>query len=320
MLDHDCVIAEALAGKRIAITGATGFVGTALVERLLRCVPDCELVLLVRDGKRTTAARAGRSGAAQERRLRPPARSRAAAAPSVRRDDARGGSRRSPATSAPTGSGCRDDDRAVLAVVRHRHPLGGRGVVRLAARLGRRDQPARADAHRRHCCNELGVTPHLVAVSTCYVAGNRRGTRARGAGQRRAVRPRARAGSDEVAAARRLRGDAEAASRAARPARARSAPRPARELGAAGAPALAAKTEQLRERWVRDRLVEAGRARAASVGWPDAYAFTKALGEQALTDSQGRRCRSASCARRSSSRRGPSRGRAGSAASAWPSR
>ncbi|MEJ7722463.1 MAG: SDR family oxidoreductase [Ilumatobacteraceae bacterium] len=41
------MIAEALAGRRIAITGATGFVGTALVERLLRCVPDCELVLLV---------------------------------------------------------------------------------------------------------------------------------------------------------------------------------------------------------------------------------------------------------------------------------
>ena len=66
-----------------------------------------------------------------------------------------------------------------------------------------------------------------------------------------------------------------------------SAPTARTELGAAGAPALAAKTEQLRERWVRDRLVEAGRARAASVGWPDAYAFTKALGEQALTDSKG---------------------------------
>ena len=38
---------------------------------------------------------------------------------------------------------------------------------------------------------------------------------------------------------------------------------------------------------MRDQLVEAGRARAASVGWPDAYAFTKALGEQALTDRKG---------------------------------
>jgi fatty acyl-CoA reductase len=59
------------------------------------------------------------------------------------------------------------------------------------------------------------------------------------------------------------------------------------ELGAAGAPALAAKTEQLRERWVKDQLVTAGRSRAASVGWPDAYAFTKALGEQALTEEKG---------------------------------
>ena len=39
------MIAERLAGKRIAITGSTGFVGTALVERLLRAVPGCELVL-----------------------------------------------------------------------------------------------------------------------------------------------------------------------------------------------------------------------------------------------------------------------------------
>ena len=38
---------------------------------------------------------------------------------------------------------------------------------------------------------------------------------------------------------------------------------------------------------MRDQLIAAGRARAASVGWPDAYAFTKALGEQALTDVKG---------------------------------
>ena len=59
------MIAESLAGKRIAITGSTGFVGTALVERLLRSVPDCELVLLVRHGKRTPAAR--RVGLARRR-------------------------------------------------------------------------------------------------------------------------------------------------------------------------------------------------------------------------------------------------------------
>src|SRR5215203_3504094 len=61
VLEHGPVVArsipEALAGRRIAITGSTGFVGTALVERLLRGVPGCELVLLVRDGKRAPATR-----------------------------------------------------------------------------------------------------------------------------------------------------------------------------------------------------------------------------------------------------------------------
>jgi alcohol-forming fatty acyl-CoA reductase len=38
---------------------------------------------------------------------------------------------------------------------------------------------------------------------------------------------------------------------------------------------------------VKDELVRAGIARAGSLGWPDAYAYTKALGEQALTDSKG---------------------------------
>ena len=186
---------------------------------------------------------------------------------------------------------------------RHRRPRAVRGRPGRARRRAtssstrrppcrstrRSTRPSRSTCSARRaspsCCSELGVTPHLVSVSTCYVAGNRRGT---------APEELVSAGPfdlglswrAEVAAARRLRGDSEAASRQPdqlvefRPA-ART------ELGAAGAPALAAKTEQLRERWVRDRLVEAGRARAASVGWPDAYAFTKALGEQALTDSKG---------------------------------
>ena len=33
--------------------------------------------------------------------------------------------------------------------------------------------------------------------------------------------------------------------------------------------------------------MEAGRARAASLGWPDAYAYTKALGERALLQNRG---------------------------------
>ncbi len=51
------MIADALAGRRLLVTGSTGFLGTALVERLARSVPGCELVLLVRAGRRSTPER-----------------------------------------------------------------------------------------------------------------------------------------------------------------------------------------------------------------------------------------------------------------------
>src|SRR5580658_1767600 len=54
-------IPAGLAGTRILVTGATGFLGTAVVERLLRSVPDCEVVVLVRPTRRLSAAeRTGR--------------------------------------------------------------------------------------------------------------------------------------------------------------------------------------------------------------------------------------------------------------------
>ena len=274
------VIAESLAGARIAITGSTGFVGTALVERLLRNVPDCELVLLVRPGRRSSAAQRARKeifrndafdrlreqlgdhfDAEMDRRV-------TAVAGDVSTD----------------GLGLVGDDRDTFtscdviihsaAAVSFDSPLDMAVEINL---LG----PTRIAA----LCHEVGVTPHLVAVSTCYVAGNRRGN----APEELVSEGPFDMGLNwrsEVAAARRLKGDSEALSR--EPDQLRQFRKEARaELGAAGAPALAAKTEQLRERWVKDRLVEAGRARAASLGWPDAYAYTKALGEQALTETKG---------------------------------
>jgi HAD superfamily hydrolase (TIGR01490 family) len=273
------VIAESLAGKRVAITGSTGFVGTALVERLLRQVPDCELVLLVRDGKRTPATERVRKDL-----LKNDAFDRLRAATTSGESFDEMAARRITTITGDVGRdglGLSAEHRAVLAscdVVIHSaatvsfdSPLDSAIEINL---LG----PTRI----AQLLHELDAAPHLIAVSTCYVAGNRRGN---------APEELVSAGPfdlglswrAEVTAGRRLRSDSEAASR--EPDRLAEFRRDARgELGAAGAPALAAKTEQLRERWVRDRLIEAGRARAASVGWPDAYAFTKALGEQALTD------------------------------------
>ena len=279
------MIAASLAGKRIAITGSTGFVGTALVERLLRAVPDCELILLVRDGKRTKAAKRVEKELLRNDafdRLREqydgPGSTESFTDMTARRITTIAGDVSS------DGLGLSDADRQIFATadtiihsaatVSFDSPLDRAVEINL---LG----PVRI----AQLCHDLGITPHFVAVSTCYVAGNRRGN----APEELVSQGPFDIGLSwkaEVDAARRLWGDTEALSR--QPERLAEFRKAARaELGAAGAPALAAKTEQRRERWVKDELIEAGRARAASVGWPDAYAFTKALGEQALTDSKG---------------------------------
>ncbi len=270
------MIVDGLAGTRIFVTGATGFVGTALVERLLRCVPDVQLTLLIRDGRRTTAQRrlereVLRNDCFDRLRSELGADGFAEVAARVR------------AVSGDVGSdglGLDDDGRAALseadvvihsaATVAFDSPLDRAveinlmGPVRIAETLA-----------------QLGASPHLVAVSTCYVAGNRRGA----APEEPVTANPFFADLDwraEVDAARRTRADVDAESRTPERldefrARARS------ELGPAGGPLIAERTESLRKDWVHDRMVTFGRSRATSVGWPDAYAFTKALGEVALT-------------------------------------
>jgi alcohol-forming fatty acyl-CoA reductase len=49
-------IVRSLRGKNVLLTGATGFLGLALVEKLLRHVPDCRLTLLVRSADHVAAS------------------------------------------------------------------------------------------------------------------------------------------------------------------------------------------------------------------------------------------------------------------------
>lgn len=277
------MIAEDLAGKRIAITGSTGFLGTALVERLLRSVPDCELVLLIRAGRmRTVAQRATREIFKNNcfDRHRSELGGKDAFDELV--------ARRVQVIEGDVGTdglGLDDDGRRLLAscdiVIHSAATVSFDSPIDLAVEVNLLG-PSRI----AQTLNELDVTPHLVAVSTCYVAGNRRGDA-----------PEIRVDESpfwitdidwkrEVTGARRVRADAEAASR--RPEQLATFMRDAREeLGGAGTPLLASKSESLRTDWVRAELVEAGRSRAASLGWPDAYAMTKAMGEKALGENRG---------------------------------
>jgi len=292
------MIRESLAGKRIAITGATGFLGTALVERLLRTVPDCELVLIVRPGRRGAGQRVQRDIFNND------------AFDRLRADSAEtceGESfeemcqRRVHAVAGDVsvdGLGLDDASRALLETVDiaihsaatvsfdsalddavEINMLGpGRVAAALAEAARTRSEPTPGGLAD-------GEPAHLVAVSTCYVAGSRRGKAPEELVDESPfyvdVDWRA-----EAANAHQARRDAEQSSRT--PQRLRALREAAvRALGAAGTPAIAERVESLRSKWVDEQMTLSGRSRAASLGFPDAYAFTKALGERSLVETRG---------------------------------
>ncbi|MDY7099748.1 MAG: HAD-IB family hydrolase [Actinomycetota bacterium] len=276
------VISDALAGKRILVTGSTGFLGTAVVERLLRCVPGCELVLLVRPGKRSTVERR-----AQREIFRNDAFDRLREELGGRAEFEAMVAERVHVVAGDVGrDGLGLDDAGRAAVADCDVAIHSAATVSFDSPLDRAVEVNLLGPSRvADTLQDVGARAHLVAVSTCYVAGSRRGSA-----------PEIRVDESpfwvdvdwraEVEGARRSRADTEAESRT--PERlAELRTEAVAELGAAGGPLLASKTEQLRDRWVHDRMADIGRARAHSLGYPDVYAFTKALGEQALGQRHG---------------------------------
>lgn len=122
-----------------------------------------------------------------------------------------------------------------------------------------------------------GQDPHVIHVSTAYVGGISKGLRQEG----RLVHDVDWRQEYQAAQDARARVDAESR----RPETLRSQMRAARlRDGRMGPKAVAAASEQARRAWVDERLVDFGRTRAQSVGWTDIYTFTKAMAERVAED------------------------------------
>jgi alcohol-forming fatty acyl-CoA reductase len=270
-------IERQLRGKRFFITGATGFLGTALVERILRCLPEAEITVLIRPGRRADAsARLAREVIKNDcfDRLRHELGDRFA-------DEVARRVRAVAGDVGQDGLGLDDEGRAALAaadVVVHSAatvsfdaPLTQAVEINL---LG----PSRVAAAIADC----GSKGHLIAVSTAYVASTHQGEAKEELLSENPFTLDVR-WQDEVAFSRRLRDDLQTESRLSD--NLKEFKKKARgEVGAAGDHLIASRAEKMREEWVSEQLVEAGTARALSLGWPDAYPFTKALGEKALIE------------------------------------
>lgn len=254
------MIREGLAGKRIALSGVTGFLGTALLERLL-CDTDVERIDCISRGNAAERIPALLMGSAFgpardrlggdelwqlfQRKVRPLSADLNVEAPVIAPD---------------------------IDVIIH-----SAATVSFDPPIDEAFQTNLLGSVRLY---EAAAGKPFIHVSTAYVAGVTRGTQPEEHLDRN-VDWRAEADN-----ALRARGLCEEESR--RPEALDRFHAHARHLvGRAGPQTVAARAEELRTEWVTKRLVRAGTARARSLGWPDAYAFTKALTEKALDELAG---------------------------------
>jgi alcohol-forming fatty acyl-CoA reductase len=254
-------VRDSLSGRHVLITGATGFLGMALLERILSEFPHTRVTVLVR----------GRYGSPPESRIQEVLASNAFR-PLRERVGAEGIERlQSEHISLVEGdvaAGIRDLP-SDLDVVFH-----CAASVSFDPPMDQAFQVNVLGAQRLYeAVRASGSRAKLVHVSTAYVAGMTKGVIPEKPLEHRVD------WKAEAEAALASRAAVEAASR--RPEMLDHFLELARkEHRRAGPMAVAGDAEERRASWVNRRLTEYGRARAQSLGWPDVYTFTKALGER----------------------------------------
>jgi HAD superfamily hydrolase (TIGR01490 family) len=253
-----------LAGAHVFLTGATGFVGQAVLERLLSSYPDTRVSILVRTkGSATTETRLANL-------LRKPVFK--AWKEKVGEDEAARilAERVSVVSGSLTSISELPGDIDVVihgaSTVSFDPPIDEAFDTNVGGALG-----------LYGALLASGSDPHVVHVSTCYVGGIRKGIMPE-ASLTHEVDWRA-----EAVSAAKAREQVELASREPENLR-RFIGRSRAVNGKAGPQAVARAAEAARAEWVTKELVDYGRTRAESLGWTDVYTLTKAFGERAAEE------------------------------------
>jgi fatty acyl-CoA reductase len=259
-------VRDRLTGKSVLLTGASGFLGKAVLGALLRHGGGTRrLVVLLR---------ADDEAAARRRLLDEVLVAEPLAGLDGRRVEVIAGDLREDRAAAGEAWSGIDTVIHCAATVSFEEPLDDAlelnsfGPARLHERLRR-----------------AGSDPHFVHVSTAYVADRRSGEVLEDGLPHHAL-----AGLDPelmLAEARQWREAAELESRA-EPQASRFAKAAERDASMREGLDAAERAEELRRRWLLERLSRRGRRRALVEGWPDTYALSKALGERLLSECAGR--------------------------------
>src|SRR5215211_6535197 len=275
---------EAYRGKAVLLTGGTGFLGTALVEKMLRSLATLErLYLLVRPSREKSAKERFEKdvlGADAFSRLREKLGSsfeeRVAEKVCIFEGDVHADS-----------LGLGEEDLAELSREVDAVIHSAASVIFDAPLDAAMNSNVRGTLGLLTLARGWEKKPLFMHVSTSYVAGTKKGLVPEEAPDAFSPNDIRLDPKGEVEHLDGIVREVEEASRE-RDLMRHFTTEASRELGMVGEETeVAERVEQLRRAWARERLVERGNERAQELGWQDVYTFTKSLAERRVLEERG---------------------------------